>query len=53
MLKYYTTALLRQFVKTLNQFLNLPWVNENLQICMPVLFEQLNESKQLWGAFCG
>ena len=46
MLKYYITASLRQFTKTLNQFFDLPKANENLEICMPVLFVQLNESKQ-------
>ena len=28
------------------RFLNLPRANENLEIWMPVLFQQLNESKQ-------
>ena len=44
MLKYYTKVLLRQFTKTLNQFLNLPGANKNLEICVLVLFEQLTES---------
>ena len=47
MLIYYITILLQQFTKTLNQFLHLSRENENLEICMPVLFEQLNESKQI------
>ena len=47
MLIYYITILLQQFTKTLNQFLYLSRENENLEICMPVLFEQLNESKQI------
>ena len=40
MLKYYITILLRKFTKTLNQSLNLTRANKNLEICMPVLFEQ-------------
>ena len=35
-----------KITKTLNQLLNLSRANENLEICMPVLFEQLNESKK-------
>ena len=34
-----------------NQFLSLSRANENLEICIPVLFELLNESKQFWGTF--
>ena len=49
MLKYYITVLLRQFKKSLNYFLNLPRANVNLEIRIPVSFEQLNESKQFWG----
>ena len=49
MLKYYITVLLWKFTKTLNQILNLSRANENLEIYMPVLFEQLNESKKFWG----
>ena len=45
MLKYYITILLRQFMKTFNQFFGLTKANKNLEICVPVLFEQLNESK--------
>ena len=37
MLKYYITILLRQFPKTLDQFLDLPRGNENFEIYMPVL----------------
>ena len=44
MLKYYITILLRQFTKTLNQFLHLSRENENLEMCLPVLFKQLNEN---------
>ena len=50
---FYITILLRQFTKTLNQFLNWSMANENLKICMPILFEQLKESKQFWGTFFG
>ena len=46
MLKYYITILLRQFTKTLNQFLNLSRINKNWETCMSFLFQQLNESKQ-------
>ena len=49
MLKYYITVLLWKFTKTLNQLLNLSRANENLEICVTVLFEQLNESKKFWG----
>ena len=46
---------IRQYVipyfKTLNQLLNLS--RTNLEICMPVLFEQLNETKQFLGNFFG
>ena len=45
MVKYYITILLRQFTKTLDQFLNFSTANENLEICLLVLFEKLNESK--------
>ena len=51
MLKYYIPVLLRHFTKTLNQFLNLPRANENLEIDMPVLLEQWNQSKQFGGTF--
>ena len=48
---------IRQYVapyfKTLNRLLNLSRTNENLEICMPVLFEQLNETKQFSGNFFG
>ena len=44
MLKYYITILLRQFTETINK--DLSRANENVEICMPVLFELLNESKQ-------
>ena len=46
MLKYRITILLRQFTKSLNQFLMLSRASGDLEICMPILFEQLNESKQ-------
>ena len=46
LLKCYTRILLRQLTKILNQLLNLSRANENLENCMPVLFERLNESKQ-------
>ena len=52
-LKCYITILLQQFTKTLNKFLNLCRINESLEICTPVLFDQLNESKQFWGTFFG
>ena len=45
-LKCYITILLQQFTKTLNKFLNLCRTNESLEICTPVFFDQLNESKQ-------
>ena len=45
MLKYYITVSFRQFTKTINQFFYLSRANKNLEICMPVLFVQLNESK--------
>ena len=44
--KYCITILLWQFTKTLHQLFNLSEGKENLEICMPVLFEQLNESKK-------
>ena len=47
MLKYYITILLRQFTKTLNQFLNISNANKNLEICMPAFLEQLNESMEV------
>ena len=34
--KYYITASLQQFTKTLNQFFDLSKANENLEICMTV-----------------
>ena len=43
--KYYITASLQQFMKTLNQFFDLSKANENLEICMTVCFVQLHESK--------
>ena len=52
-LKYYITVSLRQFTKTLNQFFDMSRVNENLELCIPVWFVQLNESKQFWGNFIG
>ena len=42
MLKYYIIILLRQFPKTLNQFLGLPRGNQSFEICMTVLI--LNQS---------
>ena len=45
MLKYYITISNREFAKTLNHFFDLSKVNENLEICMPGWFVQLNESK--------
>ena len=53
MLKYYITILHLHFTKTLNQVLNVPRVNKNLEICIPVLFEQLNESEQFSSTFFG
>ena len=53
MLKYYITVSLRQFTKTLNQFLDLSSANENLEICIPVWFVQFIESKQFWVNFIG
>ena len=44
-------ALQRRLTKTLNQFLKLFKANKNLEICMSVLFEQLNESSQIWSTF--
>ena len=46
MLKRYIKISLRQFTKTLNQFLNLSRANKKKEFYMPVLFKQLNESKQ-------
>ena len=45
MLKYYIPVLLRHFTKTLNQFLNLPRANENLEIDMPFYWSNgINQS---------
>ena len=48
MLKYYIIILLRQSTKALNLFLKLSRANKNLEIWMPVLHKELNESKQFW-----
>ena len=50
-LKYDIKASFRKFTKTLNQFFNSSRkrANDSLQICIPVLFEQLNESKEFQG----
>ena len=40
-------ALHRQLTKTLNQFLKLSKASKYLEMCMSVLFEQLNESSQI------
>ena len=53
MLNYYITILFQQLKKTLNQFLKLVRAKENIEICMPVLFELLNGSKQFGGTFFG
>ena len=45
MLKYYIIVSLWQFTKTLNQSFDLSKVNQNLEICIPVWFVQLNESQ--------
>ena len=45
MLKYCMTILPQQFLKTLNQLFYLSRVNENLETCMPIWFECLNQSK--------
>ena len=34
----FKSCYVRQFTETLNQFLNLSRANENMEICMPVLF---------------
>ena len=52
-LKYHFTISLRQFTKIFKQFQNLSRTKENFQTCKPVLFEPLNESKQLWETFFG
>ena len=39
LLKYYIKVLLRQFTKTLNQFLNFSRANENVEMCISVLFK--------------
>ena len=46
MFKQYNTISLSQFTNNITQFLNLPGANGKLEIFLPVLFEQLNESKQ-------
>ena len=51
MFKQYNTISLSQFTNNITQFLNLPGANGKLEIFLPVLFEQLNESKQFWGTF--
>ena len=50
-LKCYITILLRQFMETLNQCLDLSWANQNLEICMTIFFQGLNESNQFRAFF--
>ena len=44
-------SFIRQFAKTLNQFLYLSSANENLENCIQVWFEQLKKLRQFWGTF--
>ena len=53
MLKYEIPVSLEQFKETFNQFFYLSGGNENLKICVPAWFVQLNESKEFEGNFIG
>ena len=60
MLRYYITVSFGQFTKILNPFfffvclfLYLSTANQNLEISMPIWFEQLNKLKHFWGTFSG
>ena len=50
---YLDTFHARQFMKISNQFYYLYRANENLEIFIPVWFEQLTKSKQFWGFYIG
>ena len=53
MLKYYITASLQQFTKTLNHFFYLSSANENLETCIQIWSEQLKKLKQFRETFTG